>query len=111
VIRRYIHRQSQSISLHTDLMAELRTVLLAVRKGDLWRAQIVWPNGTSNYVGKFRSEAEAQQWIDAHRSLTEVAFDQAEIRRKRKSNLSQLARDEGDALLPKGGVRNSKQSA
>jgi len=41
VIRRYIHRQSQSISLHTDLMAALRTVLLAVRKGDLWRAQIV----------------------------------------------------------------------
>ena len=66
-------------------MAEVRTVLLTVRKGDLWRAQIVWPNGTSNYVGKFGSEVDAQQWISAHRSLTETAVDVAEIRRKRKS--------------------------
>jgi hypothetical protein len=64
--------------------------MLAVRKGDLWRAQIVWPNGTSNYVGKFGSETEAQQWIDAHRSLTKITFDAAELRRKRKTKMASL---------------------
>jgi hypothetical protein len=78
-------------------MAEVRTVLLAVREGDLWRAKIVWPNGNSNYFGKFGSEAEAQEWIGAHRSLNEVGFDDAEIRRERRSNSSQLSVVEGSA--------------
>lgn len=63
-------------------MGEASTVLTSVQEGDLWRAQITWPNGTINYFGKFRSEPEAQGWIMAHLWLTEHVVEDTEIRRK-----------------------------
>ena len=64
-------------------MAEASTALMSVKEGELWRAQIVWPNGTINFFGKFGSELEAQRWISAHSWLTAHVIDDTEIRRRR----------------------------
>jgi len=44
-----------------------------VQEGDLWRVQIVWPNGSVHHFGKFASKVEAVSWIAAHRWLTAPA--------------------------------------
>jgi hypothetical protein len=46
------------------------TVLLPVREGKIWRVEIVWPNGTVHYFGKFASKEDAVDWIAAHPRLT-----------------------------------------
>jgi hypothetical protein len=46
------------------------TVLLPVREGNIWRVQIVWPNGAVHHFGKFTSEKDAVDWIVAHSRLT-----------------------------------------
>lgn len=51
-------------------MSGARTVLLAVREGRIWRVQIVWPNGSVHYFGKFNFEQEARAWVGAHAWLT-----------------------------------------
>jgi hypothetical protein len=38
-----------------------------------WRVKIAWPTTTPRYFGKFKSQAEAQQWIEQHRWLTDQA--------------------------------------
>lgn len=43
------------------------TVLLPVQEGDIWRVQIVWPNGQVHYFGRFASKKEAAEWISNHR--------------------------------------------
>jgi len=48
----------------------VRTLLSPVRKGEIWRVQIVWPNGMVRHVGQFASEKEAAKWILAHPRLT-----------------------------------------
>jgi hypothetical protein len=46
------------------------TVLLPVQAGNVWRVQIVRPNGTVHYFGRFASEKDATGWITAHAWLT-----------------------------------------
>jgi hypothetical protein len=46
------------------------TVLLAVQEGNFWRVQIVWPNGSVHYFGRFSSEKGAREWIINHAWLT-----------------------------------------
>jgi len=46
------------------------TVLSPVQKGNMWRVQIAWPNGTVHYFGKFASEKDAIEWITARPWLT-----------------------------------------
>jgi hypothetical protein len=46
------------------------TVLLAVQEGEIWRVQIVWPNGAVHHFGKFDSKEDADDWIAAHSRLT-----------------------------------------
>jgi len=46
------------------------TVLLPVRKGNIWRVRIVWPNSAVHHFGKFASEKDAVDWIAAHSRLT-----------------------------------------
>jgi hypothetical protein len=48
----------------------LPTVLLPMQLGDIWRVQIVWPNGSVHYFGMFASKASADEWISAHAWLT-----------------------------------------
>jgi hypothetical protein len=54
-------------------VATATTVLLAVREGEIWRVQIVWPNGRVHYYGQFASEEAARAWISAHAWLTVVS--------------------------------------
>jgi len=44
--------------------------LFAVQEGKHWRVQIVWPNGSVHYFGRFTSKQNALAWIDAHVWLT-----------------------------------------
>jgi len=52
-------------------LAEGRTtVLLPVQVGNIWRVQIVWPNGSVHYFGTFTSKQPAVEWISEHAWLT-----------------------------------------
>ena len=51
-------------------MGDVRTLLLPVQEGDIWRVRIAWPNGAVHYFGKFTSERDAVEWINAHPNLT-----------------------------------------
>jgi hypothetical protein len=81
------------------------TVLTSVKDGDLWRVQIVWPNGTTKYFGKFGAEQEASGWISRHRWLTEGVIDETEIHRpwgsvsRRKSTVN-VAAEQAEASEP-----------
>ncbi len=46
------------------------TVLKAVRQEDYWRVEIAWPDRKCLF-GKFRSQADAEKWIEDYRWLTE----------------------------------------
>lgn len=37
-----------------------------LRKGRMWRVQIIQPNGSMRYFGRFTSEKRAREWIAAH---------------------------------------------
>jgi len=41
-----------------------------VQAGGTWRVQIVWPNGSVYYFGKFAHKQDAVDWIAAHAWLT-----------------------------------------
>jgi hypothetical protein len=41
-----------------------------VQEGNFWRAQIVWPNGSVHYFGRFSSEKDARELIINHAWLT-----------------------------------------
>jgi hypothetical protein len=56
-------------------MPKATTVLFAVREGEIWRVQIVWPNGRVHYFGQFASEKDACAWISAHAWLTVVSTE------------------------------------
>ena len=56
-------------------MGDGRTVSSPVLSGDIWRVRIMWPNGKKNYFGKFSSEKDAIEWIDAHSWLTNSATE------------------------------------
>jgi hypothetical protein len=48
----------------------MTALLSPVQEGSVWRVQIVWPNGAVHYFGKFTSEQDAADWINAHPRLT-----------------------------------------
>jgi hypothetical protein len=52
------------------VMAKVHTILLPMQQGDIWRVQIVWPNGGVHYFGSFKSRKEAIGWITTHAWLT-----------------------------------------
>jgi hypothetical protein len=51
-------------------MGDVHTLLLPMQEGEIWRVQIVWPNGKVNYFGKFTSERDVIDWVNAHSNLT-----------------------------------------
>jgi hypothetical protein len=53
-----------------DRISRLALRRFRMRKGEIWRVQIVWPNGMVRHVGQFASEKEAAKWILAHPRLT-----------------------------------------
>jgi uncharacterized protein (DUF2384 family) len=48
----------------------MSALLSPVQKGRIWRVKIVWPNRAVHYFGKFTSERDAIDWINAHPNLT-----------------------------------------
>jgi hypothetical protein len=55
---------------HSWAMEDVHTLLSPVQDDKIWRVKIVWPNRAVHYVGKFTSEQDAIDWIDAHPNLT-----------------------------------------
>ena len=52
------------------ILASMAAMLSRVQDGDIWRVQIVWPNGAVHHFGKFTSENDAIDWINVHPRLT-----------------------------------------
>ena len=65
------HLSARAERMILVFMENVRTRISPVQKGRIWRVQITWPNGKLNYVGKFSSEKDAIEWIEAHARLTE----------------------------------------
>ena len=90
-------------------MGGASTVLTLVKVGDLWRVQIVWPNGTTKYFGKFGTEQEARKWIGAHGWLTKDVVEAAKISRpwgsvsRRKSVVDGSTGGDGDRAFDQPG--------
>jgi hypothetical protein len=40
--------------------------LAAIRQSGHWRVEMKWPKRPSRYFGKFHSQSEAEEWIEAH---------------------------------------------
>ena len=47
-----------------------RCILSPLREGEIWRVEIVWPNGAVHHFGKFTSEKDAVDWIAAYSRQT-----------------------------------------
>jgi hypothetical protein len=52
------------------ILASMAAVLSSVQVGKIWRVKIVWPNRHVNYFGKFTSERDVIDWVNAHSNLT-----------------------------------------
>jgi hypothetical protein len=48
----------------------MSALLSPVQEGKIRRVKIVWPNGAVHHFGKFTSERDAIDWINAHPRLT-----------------------------------------
>jgi hypothetical protein len=49
-----------------------------------WRVKIAWPDGpekiSPRYFGQFKSQAEAEQWIQSHQWLSNPAHFDSDLR-------------------------------
>jgi hypothetical protein len=52
------------------ILAFMSALLSPVQEGEIWRVKIVWPNRAVHHFGKFTSERDAIDWINAHPRLT-----------------------------------------
>jgi hypothetical protein len=52
------------------ILASMSALLSPAQEDDIWRVKIVWPNRAVHYFGKFTSEQDAIDWINAHSYLT-----------------------------------------
>jgi len=60
-----------------------RTELMAIQRDGNWTVRIAWPSGFNHHYGKFVSEREAGEWIEAHRWMTGSRIEEHEILRRR----------------------------
>jgi hypothetical protein len=63
------------------ILAFMSALLSPVQDGEIWRVKIVWPNRAVHHFGKFTSEQDAIDWINAHPRLTkpENTIDEPQI--------------------------------
>ena len=54
----------------TDHTCGYGSLLSPVQGDEIWRMRIAWPNGAVHHFGKFSSERDATDWINAHPRLT-----------------------------------------
>jgi hypothetical protein len=59
------------------ILVAMGALLSPVQEGEIWRVQIVWPNGAVHYFGKFTSKRDTTAWINAHSHLTKPATENA----------------------------------
>jgi hypothetical protein len=61
--------------------SSMSALLSPVQDGKIWRVKIVWPNQAVHHFGKFTSEQDAIDWINAHPRLTkpEDTMDEPQI--------------------------------
>jgi hypothetical protein len=52
------------------ILASMSALLSPVQEGSIWRVKVVWPNRAVHHFGKFISERDAIDWINAHYQLT-----------------------------------------
>ena len=52
------------------ILVSMAALLSPVQEDDIWRVKIVWPNRAVHHFGKFPSEQDAIDWINAHPRLT-----------------------------------------
>jgi hypothetical protein len=52
------------------ILVSISALLSPVQEGSIWRVKIVWPNGAVHHFGKFTSEQDDIDWINAHPRLT-----------------------------------------
>jgi hypothetical protein len=60
------------------ILASMSALLSPVQDDKIWRVKIVWPNRHVHHFGKFTSEQDAIDWINAHTRLTEPLAEQQE---------------------------------
>jgi len=53
--------------------------LTAIQQRGIWRVKLAWQNRTPRYFGKFRSQADADKWIEDHRWLNPIQADDKTI--------------------------------
>ena len=51
-----------------DFLSTIR--LAAIRQSGHWRVEMRWPKRPPRYFGKFDSQREAEEWIEAHRWMS-----------------------------------------
>ena len=63
------------------ILAPMSALLSPVQEDDIWRVRIAWPNRAVHHFGKFTSEKDAVEWINAHLNLTkpEDTIDEPQI--------------------------------
>jgi hypothetical protein len=54
------------------ILASMSALLSPMQEDDIWRVKIVWPNRAVHHFGKFTSERDAIDWINAHPRLTKL---------------------------------------
>jgi hypothetical protein len=69
VLCAHVSAQGLSALAERIILAFMAALLSPVQEDDIWRVQIVWPNGAVHYFGKFTSERDATDWINAHPRL------------------------------------------
>jgi hypothetical protein len=52
------------------MLVSMSALLSPVQDGKIWRVRTAWPNGSVHHFGKFTSEHDATDWINAHTNLT-----------------------------------------
>ena len=70
VLCAHVSAQGLSALAEQIILAFMAALLSPVQEDDIWRVQIVWPNGAVHNFGKFTSERDATDWINAHPNLT-----------------------------------------
>ena len=52
------------------ILVSMSALLSPLEDDKIWRVKIVRPNGAVHHFGKFTSERDATDWINAHPNLT-----------------------------------------
>jgi hypothetical protein len=75
VLCAHVSAQGLSALAEQIILASMSALLSPVQDDKIWRVKIVWPNRAVHHFGKFTSEQDAIDWINAHPRLTRGKAD------------------------------------